>query len=209
MNLDRWLAVIGIVISGSFGMLALVYERMKRKREELNRQQRFEWPHIHSGIRQIAAWLRRRKFQPDIIIAIPGGGTALADLLAMEFGEFVPVLPVQQFQNKHAPMPDPNYKTCATAKWTFRLPLKVISDTNQKVVIIDDFASSGDSLRQIKTLFTESGVPSKNVLTVSLVAVAVLKETGKAPDYAWFWVDSYEVHMPWGHASKVIRAGLQ
>lgn len=122
----------------------------------------------------------------------------------------VPVTPVVQTEVPRSSVAqggDNDSRLCArTAKWLYCLPVISVHSSRKKILIIDDFSSSGDSLRELKKCILESN-EMLEVRTASLISVKSLQEAGKAPDYTWFWVDTHEVHFPWGHASKKIRSG--
>lgn len=75
------------------------------------------------------------------------------------------------------------------------------------VLILDDYAQSGDTLLQVRQNLEWLGFGSDCIRTAALVSVRGLQESGKKPDFTWFWVDGPDVHMPWGHASKKVRTG--
>ena len=199
--------IVSILI-GALGLGFGIYTYLKQRKERLHRQQRFEWNHIYQGVRQLCKWLKRDSFIPDFIVTVPGAGGVLATLASIELGEQVPVyLCHQKSIGKDQEFIAKRGEFVETAKWVYRIPDEVVALTNKKLILLDDYAQSGQTLKNIKDKLIESGFPKENIRSAALISVVGLKESNMSPDYTWFWVDSYDVHMPWGHASSRVRMG--
>lgn len=197
--------IIGI-FTGLFGFGYAIYSEYKRRTERLHRQQRFEWSDVSQGVRQICKWVKKDQFIPDFIIGVPGAGVILSELAVIELGEKTPIFMIYQkpandsesfgFEHGH------EFKT---AKWRYFIPSELLAQKGRKGLVIDDYAQSGDSLRELKKALIEKGFPQEDLKTAALISVAGLWESQKNPDYSWFKAETHDVHMPWGHASKKIR----
>ena len=197
--------ILGI-FTGLFGVGYALYTEYKRRTERLHRQQRFEWSHVTQGVRQICKWLKRDRFNPDFLIGVPGAGVILTELAVIELGEEIPIYMIYQkpAKDKVGFGFDHGYEF-TTAKWRYWIPSELLAQKNLKGLIIDDYAQSGDSLRELKKALIDNGFQQKSIKTAALISVAGLWESQKNPDYSWFKAETHDVHMPWGHASKKIR----
>src|SRR5436309_2898435 len=84
----------------------------------------------------------------------------------------------------------------------------VIALASFAFAVLDASAQSGDTLFGWRPALMDKGFAREKICTAALVAVRGLREAGKVPEHVWFWVDTFDVHMPWGHASKRIRTGV-
>jgi hypoxanthine phosphoribosyltransferase len=202
----NWWIVPGLVVGLSGFTFAVLNER-RRRRQVLHRQQRFEWDHVYQGVRQLCRAIARDGFMPDVLIGIPGAGLILDTLAVIEWGDSLPVYVIHQ--EPIDALPPANYAgvTFETSKWRYFISMEVLSLSQKKVLILDDYAHAGDTLRELRRVLETNGFRRDHVRTAALVANTGLKEIAKAPDYVWFWVDTFDVHMPWGHASKRVRKG--
>ena len=184
-----------------------VYTSRKRQKEILHRQQRFEWAHVEAGIRQLCRWITR-EFSPDFLLAIPGAGVILTELAVIELGDTHPIFVAQQLPESSKETFPPGGVEFATAKWRYWFPTEILLQKHKNVLIIDDYAQSGDTLVQVRQTLEGLGFDPDHIKTAALISVRGLQESGKKPDFTWFWVEGHDVHMPWGHASKKVRTGI-
>ena len=81
--------------------------------------------------------------------------------------------------------------------------------SKQKVIIVDDFCISGDSLASLRNGLVELGFARTNILTVAPICTQ-LAIAGKNPaDHFWTEVESHKVNFPWGPGAKLKRMGLE
>lgn len=201
----NWWAMVGYAI-GLSSLSFAYYTFRRRQREIFHRQQRFEWTHVEAGVRQLCRWITRT-FTPDFFLAIPGAGVILTELAVIELGDRHPLIMAQQLPRKSVEEFPQGGREFVTAKWRYWLPDAVASYATKKVLILDDYAQSGDTLIEFRKALETLAFPADSIKTAALISTRGLRESGKTPDFTWFWVDGPEVHMPWGHASKKVRTG--
>jgi hypoxanthine phosphoribosyltransferase len=201
----NWWIVPGLAV-GLAGFTFAVLNERRRRRQVLHRQQRFEWEHIYQGVRQLCKRISRDGFRPDALIAIPGAGLIPVELAVIEWGDFLPVYTIHQEPVTRNPSTLPSV-TFETSKWRYFVPSDLLSLNHLSILLLDDYAHSGDTLRELRRALEAHGFAHDRIRTAALIATTGLKEVAKAPDYVWFWVDTFDVHMPWGHASKRVRTG--
>ena len=196
---DTIIALVGTLVA----IVAFVYSayvERRRRREQLHRQQRFEWTHIQQGVKQICTWLRADRFAPELIIAVEGGGVIVAALAAIEFGDTVPIY----VANEPGGPLNGNRLKIDVSGGQLSIPTELLEKKGVRVLICDDFAVSGATLDAIKTRIVSHGLKAK---TAALVGVETIKRFSAEPDYVWFISDNSNVYMPWGHADQGVRVG--
>ncbi len=77
-----------------------------------------------------------------------------------------------------------------------------------KVIIVDDFCISGDSLATIRNGLKELGFASDNIKTVTAISTQQAIDGANPPDFCWIEVDSGRLNFPCGPGQKLQRMGL-
>ena len=101
---------------------------------------------------------------PGLILAIQGGGGIFAELLSIELGEEIPLTTIHILA-KGGPQEDRDgFLVNQTTKW-MQFILRYLAQfySSQKVVIVDDFCITGDSLASLRNGLKELGFASDNV----------------------------------------------
>src|SRR5947207_1838260 len=160
----NWWAIAGYVIAiASFGFA--VRNESRRRKERLHRQQRFEWEHVTQGVRQLCKQIRSSGFEPDFLIGIPGAGMILIELSVIELGEDIPIYNVQQ---KHSGTSGQFFGAgveVQTAKWRYWIPSEILQQTDRRVLLLDDYAQSGDTLFGLRAALMEKGFAPEKICT--------------------------------------------
>lgn len=190
-------------LSGWFiGLLSAafsVWAYRRQQRQVLHRQERFEWTHVQQGVRQVCRLLQKRGFHPEALIAVPGAGVLLSELAIIEINEWLPIVMIYQKKKSDAsPFPFSGGVEVTTSKWRYYLSSDVLALKECRVLIFDDYAQSGDTLITLRDAMLNHGFARRAICSASLLNNRALRESGKVPDIAWFWVDTFDVHMPWG-----------
>ena len=76
----------------------------------------------------------------------------------------------------------------------------VKANKNVKVLIVDDFAMSGDSLKEIVNLLEKKGFKRENIRTATIVCTPNAYDIRKQPNYYCIKNDYKEFNFPWGKA---------
>ncbi len=105
------------------------------------------WEYIHEICVQLADQLRQSKYQPDLLVAIARGGLVpgrlLSDLLEKTD---IATIKVEHYVDF--------YKTTKKPEITHPLPIDI---RGRKILIVDDIADSGHSLRLVRAYLLRQG----------------------------------------------------
>jgi hypoxanthine phosphoribosyltransferase len=200
MNLNIIYEVVSGVVSvvGTIG--TIYYGRMTRK---LNRERiSFTWSELQAGARDLARMVKESSFPPEIILTPSVRGTTVAGIIVLEFDSGLPLYTCIQ-EDVHRPFsfqPD-GYTKVETSKWRIHVPEALRSHSDKKILIVDDFAMSGDALIEIRECLTERfGFREDAVRAATLVCTSAAKAGNKAPDFFWYKSPSPDFYFPWGRA---------
>jgi hypoxanthine phosphoribosyltransferase len=123
----------------------------------------------------------KRSFRPDAVVGVAHGGVFVGGAVASVLGaEFFPVR-ISRRSRDHGKLRSP--------RLSGEIPLEL---KGQRVLVVDDVASSGDTLELAKALL--SRVRAKETRTTSLVA----REGGYAPDWVALTTPALVV-FPWDY----------
>lgn len=201
------IAAAGVFASIYFGVDA---RRNRRKAQRLLRAStNFDWEQMLVAANVISLEMRREEFLPGQILAIHGGGGIFGELLSIELGEEIPLTTIHITSKTDPQEGRDGFLVKETTKWMQFIPRSFPQfDSNQKVVIVDDFCISGDSLESLRHALEELGIASGNIKTAAPICTQQAVEALNAPDYCWQEVDSGRVNFPWGPGQKLQRMGL-
>lgn len=190
-------AILGILTV--LGFVATIYFGVKSTRLDRARK-KLDYADLQTCANDLGAKLKKT-FVPDVCFTPGLNGATFANLLVREFGHNIPVYVGQTFSledTKH--LKDRGSRYLDTSKWRVFIPDVLFKYVGCKVLIIDDFAMSGDFLRAAKEIFVDAGFSDSQVKTVTIAATKVAVKTNKGPDLVWMTSESDEFYFPWGRA---------
>ncbi len=196
------LTIISILIS--IVGLAVAYFGIQYKKRN-----RYSWKNIDSGIIKLSKWLRaereKNEFIPDAFLAAPGGGVIIAELLAIEYREFIPI--IMPFQSSAEEDPVKKYKdlSCrSSTKYHYYFPnLRFLK--GKKVLIVDIFSSTGSTIKVFKKELIKNEVSTNNIKSVVIVETSTYRVVENSADKAAYKSDTANVYWPWGYAIRLER----
>lgn len=218
-------AVVGVIASLYFGLRTLKHrgETNKLLRASTN----FDWGQMLVAADVIAKEMRRKNFSPHLILAIHGGGAIFAQLLSIQLGEEIPLTNIHILAKKDdapssgnlvflrnewaqlAPEDTKDFLLTITNKWVQFIPEYLKQDSaDKKVVVVDDFCISGDSLASVRDGLKGLGFARDNIKTVAPLATRQAINAANPPDFWWIVVNTDAVNFPWGPGQKRQRMGL-
>ncbi|MBE0670104.1 MAG: hypothetical protein IH588_05920 [Anaerolineales bacterium] len=186
--------VIGIVLTIYYGKKSLELEKSKKK---------LEFSDFLSCANDLGAKIKQKKgFRPDLVFT-PGlrGGT-FAHLLLKEFDYDLPVfVGVSSWKSDKGSKNHINgFFLIETSKWFMHVPESTLDWKDKKMLIVDDFAMSGDFLAKAKDFFISHGFREENIKTLCIVTTKVAIKNHKSPDYYWMETLDDNFYFPWGKA---------
>ena len=164
--------------------------------------QRYDWNRIEEGIIKISNYISQRNFSPDAMICIPGGGVVLTQLFKMKTKrELLPTYILEYHKKDESRLYKEEHNTLAASGWWITIPLEALKTEYTNILIIDDFARTGETLNQLKgKLVGGSRVSTDNIMSISLVSRSGIIDENK-PDHTIFEEDHHHILMPWGDIS--------
>lgn len=197
---------IGEIVNWFFGIVGVVgvlltvyYENKTRKLERLNKS--LSWSELQAGTHDLTKQFRG-SFQPEVILSPNLRGGILSHLIMDSYDYHIPVFIGQIFWRKlEGEIPSiPDHFQIQTGKWMLYIPKSLMEFSDKKLLIVDDFAMSGDTLASVKQVLVENGFDENKIKTVSLVTTKVAIQNSKASDYFWKAAEDDDFYFPWGKA---------
>lgn len=191
-----WLfGIIGVVGVG----LTIYYESKSRKLEKLNKS--LSWAELQAGTHDLCKQFRGN-FKPEVILTPNLRGGIISHLVMDNYDYHIPVFVGQIFWRKLGGEITriPNHFEIETGKWILYIPEALLEFKDKRLLIVDDFAMSGDTLANVKQLLISKGFNPELIKTVSLVTTKVAIQNNKAADYYWKASEDDSFFFPWGKA---------
>lgn len=196
MNLLTWvfgiISIIGVYLTIYYGRKSIQLERARKK---------LEWSELQSGTSDLGKKVRN-EYNPDIILTPGLRGGIIAKLILNVFDTNIPTFVGISFwkNNQGGITQIKDYFRIETKKWDVYIPNGVLEFTDKRVLIIDDFAMSGDFIDRLKDLLVSKGFTQANIKTLSVATTKVAISNHKAPDYYWLKTEDDDFYFPWGKA---------
>jgi len=86
-----------------------------------------------------------------------------------------------------------------TRKWSIYVSNDIFKFKQKKVLVVHDFAMSGDLMTKAKEFLIANGFKENNITTYCLVVTAAALND-RLVDKHWLKIDNTEFHFPWGPA---------
>ena len=189
-----------------FGILSFVYaiycRHMTIKAER--KQCTIDWKDVNIAAKDLAKQIEHT-YSPDIIYVPSIKSGIIVHFIKEYFSEYIPVITGQIISKKQfgkgyiKKIEDlDKYLFFETNKWYAYIPVGLLDYKEKKLLIIDDFAMSGDFLHILsKTLF-DNGFAPENIKTSCLATTEVAIRSEKSPNYYWKKFSITDIYMPWG-----------
>jgi hypoxanthine phosphoribosyltransferase len=197
--------IVGFV----WGIVTYVYSTRKSARlyKELRR---ITWDEIRLASRKLRKNIER-SFHPSVVFAPCRRGAAIANLMFDTEENILLHVGIRidkrtKNAKEFAKSRTDDWKIVETGKYYHYIPLSLINllskDKTAKLLILDDYAMTGDSLKGIVDLLLNNGVEQDNLRTAALVCTAGAWDGKghKVPDFWWLKTTYDEFYFPWGKA---------
>ncbi|MDO5728472.1 MAG: phosphoribosyltransferase [Actinomycetaceae bacterium] len=151
-----------------------------------------DWPTFGTAMRELAAQVVNSGWIPDLIVAVARGGLLPAGAISYAMGvKAIGTMNVEFYTDIAETLPEP----------VLLPPLMDVSALEGKrVLVVDDVADSGKTLKMVMELIAEHGLSLDGKSTVSVDAKsAVIYEKSRSvikPDFVWKHTDLW-INFPW------------
>ena len=155
---------------------------------DLQQKEILTWEGFGVASRELAQTIADDGYEPEIIIAVARGGLVAAGALSYALGvKLSDAINVEFYTDVHETLPDPIL---------LEPLLDVESISNRKLLVVDDVADSGRTLRLVLDILAEHGADVRSAVLYEK-SVSVVK-----PDYTWRHTDEWIV-FPWSDQPPV------
>lgn len=182
--------ILGIALTTYFGIKSVRLERTKKS---------LDWADLQAAASDLGAEVRR--FHPEVIFSPGLRGATFANLLLDASGEVPVFVGVSTWKESAVGIKQiAGYVAIETKKWFVHVPEALFTVANQRLLVVDDFAMSGDFLEKLRELCISRGFKPESIKTLAIVTTKVAKDNHKAPDYCWMQTPDSSFYFPWGKA---------
>ncbi len=187
-------------ITTLIGVVLTVYFGVRARRLELDRK-RLRYEELQAAANDLGAKINKT-FTPDAMFTPGLRGATFANLLVAELKTEVPVfVGVSSWKDSEKPITSvPGHRTLETNKWFVHVPESLLSGQYSSILVVDDFAMSGDFLQLIVTTLTAAGKKTEQIMTACVVTTKVAVQNHKAPNFYWQQTADDTFYFPWGRA---------
>lgn len=188
------IGIIGIVLS-AISILLFLKEKQKNRT--------IYWKDIPVAAGSLSEKIRK-EFNPDIILIPNEKGGVVANFFKKSFPKYINCIfgvgiPIKRINTSETNFISNDFYFFKTQKWYAYIPKYISHYNDKRILIIDDFAMTGDFLIELKrTLINHAGFEEQNIKTMCIATTEFAVANEKSPDYYWKKFDSSKVYLPWG-----------
>ncbi|EEH64435.1 phosphoribosyl transferase domain protein [Gleimia coleocanis DSM 15436] len=163
-------------------------------------RENLDWPTFGQAMRDVTQEIVNTGWVPDLIVAIARGGLLPAGAISYAMGvKAIGTMNVEFYTDVHETLPEP----------VLLPPLMDVSALEgKKVLVVDDVADSGKTLKMVMELIAEKGLSLDGGASVKVDAkCAVIYKKPQSvidPDFTWKETDLW-INFPWS-SQPVIKA---
>lgn len=159
-----------------------------------------------------------REFKADAVLTFPGTSLIFTGLVLsrISFSNAVRAnVQIALMKPGKAPSLPVGYEAVAADSYTIFVPTSLTSDTTRKIVVIDDYITSGGAMESLRKLFLKKRFPAENVKFACCICyegLAVRPDpNAKMPDFIGVKKLAKEVSftLPWGRKSETFEEALK
>lgn len=194
------------LISIFFTIISLIYAIYCHnilKKAEL-KERTIDWQDVNVAAKYLAQEIGEQH-KPDLIFIPNIKSGILVHFIKDYFMEYIPIIVGQSISKKQFSENSINkiankeqYLFFETKKWYCYIPKSIIAYKDKKIIIIDDFAMSGDFLQALKITLIKAGFQEEQIITMCIATTKVAIKSENAPTFYWKGFATTDVYMPWG-----------
>jgi hypoxanthine phosphoribosyltransferase len=198
--MDTLNIIFGIITIISF-IVTIYYGRKSIRLEK--EKKTLDWADLQASANDLSTSIKNSGFIPEIIFTPGLRGATFANLLQEEFDSInAPVFVGLSIWKKGGKTLNDtsDFEVIETNKWQVLIPKSLFKLSDKKILIVDDFAMSGDFLQNLKKILLVNGFQNPNIKTATIAATTVAIQNGKGPDFNWIEPSDSSFYFPWGKA---------
>jgi len=186
------------VIFGVGSIFITIYYQIKNK--QLNKK-KITWEELQDFTNSLRKKINTG-YKPDIYFSPCRRGATIANLMFLadeNIPLFVGIREDNRGKNTAFAFKHEGFVISKTEKYNHYIPKGLLDQKKFKLLIIDDFADTGDSLKTIVDFLVDNGFEKENIKTATVVCSETAHRARKAPDYFSTIMPS-DFRFPWGEA---------
>ena len=197
---------LSFIVSGFFtfigiGLSAIGIYLTLSGNKKIRDSKTIDWIQIHVGSRYLSKKIVKDKFAPDYILAPGPRSSIIAQEIANNLNEELPIFTgFVSKENLFNNALDNDFVIIQVNQWYLHLPLSVKSLKGKNVLIVQDWILSGESLEHIKKKLLELGYEEERIRCCAIAVTQVPLRRKHRPNYYYKVVDPDECYFPWGKA---------
>ena len=196
--LDNIVSILSMLITFISILVSIVIFRKNRKLQKELKS--FNWEKVHTATLELGKIIKK-SYNPDIILTYTPRSGIIALLLRDTINIKCPVFVCVVYHKKSPPNFAPShFMKIETNKMDIFIPDALLDYIHKKILIVDEYTLTGDSLSVLKNFLISIGFDDKRIKTASLIQTTTAKLSRKSPDYSFFTVDYTDFYLPWGKA---------
>lgn len=187
-------------ITTVIGVLLTLYYGRRARQLELERK-RLRYEDLQAAANDLGAKINKA-FAPDAVFTPGLRGATFANLLVAELKTEVPVfVGVSSWKDSATPISSvAGHRKIETNKWFVHIPESLLCGQYSSILLVDDFAMSGDFLQLLVATLTAAGIKKERIMTACVVTTKVAIQNHKAPNFYWQQTADDTFFFPWGRA---------
>ena len=202
----NYISIIVSVLSILATIASLIYavycnKRAKRKERD---NQSVKWTDLPVAAQDMAKKIKH-EFLPEVIYAPSEKSGILIRLLKTHWDMFIPSITgfgmrkddYTTSEEAKIINRDNNYHSFVTSKWRSYIPKQLFEYKDKKLLIVDDFAKSGDFIDKLIDVLVQKGFQRSNIKVFCLATHEVAIDNRETVDFYWRKTQS-SIYMPWG-----------
>lgn len=202
MSINQIISLISLFFT-VVSFLYAIYCHYKMQQAE-KRTRTINWQDVSDGSKYLAKMIGEHH-KPDIIYIPNIKSGIIVHFIKDYFMEYIPIIVGQSISKKQFEVDSiskiidiDNYLFFESNKWYSFIPMNILDYKDKKLLIIDDFAMSGDFLKLLKNTLKNAGFKNENISTMCLATTEVAIQSENAPTFFWKDFSTTDIYMPWG-----------
>lgn len=203
ISIELWIAIV----SGIATIISTYFAFQQSRKVQVLRKQKHKltWDDMEIGINHLFKNIEN-DFKADVVVCLSERGTAIVTMGFAIFGRNLPIVTAfwQDPQKKPLDLSNMGFLELKSRKRSFYLPDTVLKFTEKRILIIDDWAFSGESMKCIHDILRQHKVPEENMMFAALVTSPAAKaaiEPIVNKFHFYFEFPDSDFYFPWGKAT--------
>lgn len=194
------LVAIGGLIGTFVGIATTIHYHQKTE-ALIEEKKQVTWEELRNEAKTLSSEIDEA-FEPDIVVTPGLRGATVANLMRGVYESLLVYVGVREDKRMDHLLPsEPKgyVHVSETTKYNHYLPASVVDETDKKVLILDAYTESGQSLLSFENFLRDHGFPENNIRRATIFCSEESNRDGNDPDFYSIEISS-PFYFPWGKA---------